>query len=157
MSKHAVVDRQLVASEWDGTKRIAIDVDVDMDNGSIVVPSDRVDGEMNLFKVNTPTASTPLNKIAMVTTGEINADPRLRNMSDFYNKKGTIGNADYFEEGNVIAMTAEGFDGTPTVGKLVELQASRKLKVVDTLTEGSTQFGKIIDLFNGKYGIRVGG
>lgn len=154
--KYAVVDRQLVAAEWDGTKRIAIEIDEDMQNGSVVLIGNRVAGEMNLFTVSTPAANTPIEKIGFVASPEVWADERKRNMSDFINIKGTIGNADILEKGNVVAMTKEGFDGEPVVGKFVELQASRKLKVVDTPTEGSTLFGKIIDLYNKKYGIEFG-
>ena len=49
MAKHGVVERQLLDSEWVGSKRVAIEIDKDMDNGSVVILNGLVDGEMNLY------------------------------------------------------------------------------------------------------------
>ena len=162
MAKHGVVERQLLDSEWVGSKRVAIEIDKDMDNGSVVTLNGLVDGEMNLYEVADVTASTPLDDVYLVTTPEVMEDERLKhNLSDFYNIAGKIGNADKMIPGNYVGLTLEVFDASavsnePQVGNIVELKAGRKLAVVASLTAGSTQFGTIVDIYNGKYGVRIG-
>ena len=46
--------------------------------------------------------------------------------------------------GQVFSATAEAFDGTPAVGKIVEAKAGTLMKVVSSLTSGSTQIGVIV-------------
>lgn len=162
MAKHGVVERQLLDSEWVGSKRVAIKIDKDMDNGSVVTLNGLVDGEMNLYEVADVTASTPLDDVYLVTTPEVMEDERLKhNLSDFYNIAGKIGNADKMIPGNYVGLTLEVFDASavsnkPQVGNIVELKAGRKLAVVASLTAESTQFGTIVDIYNGKYGVRIG-
>ena len=47
-------------------------------------------------------------------------------------------------EGDEFALSAEGFVGTPEIGKYVTIDASGKLAVADTATEGVAMVGKIM-------------
>lgn len=49
--KHAIVERQLVDGEFVGTKRVAILIDEQMDNGCVVKLKGLKNGEMNLYEV----------------------------------------------------------------------------------------------------------
>lgn len=156
--KHAIVERQLVDGEFVGTKRVAILIDEQMDNGCVVKLKGLKNGEMNLYEVEPVAKDTPLNQVFLVASPEVMKDERLsKSLDEFYNIKGTVGNADRLIEGNIFGLTAEAFSGTPQVGKIVELEAGkRQLKVVDTPTASTTTVGKIVDFVRGYYGIQIG-
>lgn len=159
-TKYPVITREAMASEFDGTKRKAAkylpsDVATAISNGNVVVLGSLVSGEREIYKTTTPAVDTPLSAIAIVTTPEVMADERLKNLSDFTNVAGAELTVDKLTSGDVFSLTAEGFSGTPAVGKVVELQAGVVLKVVDTLTVGSTKVGDIVDFNNDKYAVKV--
>lgn len=158
MAKHAIVERQLVDSEWVGSKRVGIYFDKEMDNGGVVKLKGLKDGERNIYEIEDVAANTPLDDVYLVASPEVMADERLKHsLDDFVNLKGTVGNADKLVKGNIYGLTAEAFDGTPEVGYTVELQAGRKLKAVQTPTGASvTAIGKIIDFARGYYGVQIG-
>ena len=158
---YAVVTREKMTSEFDGSKRLSAKylpsgVATAIENGDIVVIGDLVSGEREIFTATTPTATTALTAVGIVTTPEVPADERLKNLSDFRNEAGVVITVDKIFAGDIFSITAEGFDGTPAVGKIVELKAGTKLNAVTTLTSGSTKVGKIIDFVNGKYAVLVG-
>ncbi|WP_099467747.1 hypothetical protein [Konateibacter massiliensis] len=159
MADYAVITREKMASEYDGTKRVSLKINEDLQNGSVVVVGDLVSGKREVFATTKPTASTALTDIAILTTPEVDADERKKNLSDFINKADILlpATGDYLTAKDIFSLTAEGFDGTPAVGKIVELQAGYKLKVVATATAGSTVIGKIVDFTNGKYAVKVNG
>ena len=157
---YTVVTREKMTTEWDGSKRISLKyrpsgVDAAIENGMVVVVGDLIDGEREVYAGDTPTAATALNKLALITTPEVMADERKKNLSDFRNEAGDVCTADKLFSGDIFSLTQEGFDGTPEKGSIVELQAGVKLKVVKTATTGSTKIGKIIDVVNGKYAVQV--
>lgn len=121
-----------------------VKITVDMDNGCIVELGDLATGEMEAFEGKEPTASTALNKLALIKAPEVMADEKLKSLADFYNKAGKIVRAYLFHDGFQFRMTKEGFDGTPAVGSIVEAGDGYKMKVVTDATSGSTQIGKII-------------
>lgn len=160
MANYCVVTREKMTSEWDGSKRLSVKyrpsgVDAAIENGNLVVVGDLIDGEREVYAASTPAVDTVIGKIALITTPEVVADERKKNISDFRNEAGDVCTADRLFSGDIFSLTAEGFEGTPEKGKLVELQAGTKLKVVATITSGSTAVGKIIDVVNGKYAVQV--
>lgn len=157
---YTVVTREKMTTEWDGSKRISIKhrpsgVDCAIENGMVVIVGDLMDGEREVYAGDIPSANTPLSKLALITTPEVMADERKKNLSDFRNEAGDICTADRLFSGDIFSLTAEGFEGIPEKGKIVELQNSVKLKVVDTATSGSTTIGKIIDFVNSKYAVQI--
>lgn len=157
---YSVVTRERMTSEWDGSKRVSIkyqpsSVDTAIENGSVLVLGGLIDGEREVYTATTPTATTKLGAIVLVTTPEVVADERKKNLEDFRNEAGDIATGDKLFSGDIFSVTAEGFTGTPAKGKIVELQASTKLNAVATLTASSTQVGTIIDFVNGKYAVQV--
>lgn len=157
MADYAVITREKMASEYDGTKRVSLKINEDLQNGSVVVVGDLVSGKREVFATTKPTATTKLTDIAILTTPEVDADERKKNLSDFTNKAASLlpATGDYLTARDIFSLTAEGFDGTPAVGNIVELQADYKLKVVSSATAGSTSVGKIVDFANGKYAVKV--
>ncbi len=155
---HGVVDRQLVAAEFDATKRVWVKCPEDLDNGSVVALGDTyMDGEKMIYEASKADKGATLSAIAILANPEVMADERLNEFSDYYNKKGQIVLVDIVEPRNVLAMTKECLNGDVAVGKFVELDGSYKLKVVAIGTAGSLTVGKIIDVHEGKYGVYITG
>lgn len=157
---YTVVTREKMTSEWDGSKRISLKyrpsgVDTAIENGMVVVVGDLIDGEREVYAGDTPAVDTAVAKLALITTPEVMADERKKSISDFRNEAGDICTADKLFSGDIFSLTEEGFEGTPSKGNVVELQAGVKLKVVASATPGSTKIGKIIDVVNGKYAVQV--
>jgi hypothetical protein len=149
MTSESVAAARLSAKYLPGGTATAIE------NGNVVVIGSLVSGERELYTVTTPTATTALSLIGLVTTPEVMADERKKNLDEFRNEAGEIITIDKLFSGDVFSLTAEGFDGTPTLGYVVELKAGSKLNAVATLTSGSTKVGTIIDNVNGKYAVQV--
>ena len=152
--KYAVITREKMASEFDGTLRIAVKINEELQNGSVVVVGDLVDGEREVFATTAPKADTAIDTIAILTSPEVVADERKKNLSDFVNPVEKPATADILIKRDIFSLTAEGFAGTPAVGNTVELQEGYKLNAVSAPT-GATVVGKIIDFVNGKYAVRV--
>lgn len=160
MAKYAVVTRERMTTEWNGSKRLSAkylpsDVEAAIENGNVVKLEGLVTGEREIYKAVTPAVDTELKAIGLVTTPEVVADERKKNLEDFRNEAGEEITVDKLFSGDVFSITAEGFAGTPAVGDIVEVQAGVKLKAVKTLTSGSTQIGTIIDFVNNKYAVEV--
>lgn len=142
--KHTICDVSNGLGIGNASMHKNVKISVDMDNGCIVELGDLATGEMEAFEGKEPTASSPLNKLALIKAPEIMKDDRLKSLADFYNKAGQIVRAYLFHDGFQFRMTKEGFDGTPAVGSIVEAGDGYKMKVVASATGGSTQIGKII-------------
>lgn len=119
----------------------------DIDNGNVLKVGSLMAGDREVFVGAVPAANSNLNDIVLLAAPEVMYDERLRNLSDFYNVKNKAVRGYRLRSGNLFGVTADGLEGTFTsanaVGKIVELQASTKLKVVASLTSGSTQVGTI--------------
>ena len=84
MAKYAVVTRERMTTEWDGSKRLAAkylpsDVETAIENGNVVKLEGLVEGEREIYKAVTPAAGTELKAIGLVTTPEVVADERKKN------------------------------------------------------------------------------
>jgi predicted transcriptional regulator of viral defense system len=126
-----------------------------IENGNVVVIGSLVSGEREVYTATTPTATTSLSAIGLVTTPEVIADERKKNLDEFRNEAGDIITVDKLFSGDVFSVTADGLTGTKAVGDIVELQAGTKLNTATTLTASSTKVGTLIDIANGNYAIQV--
>jgi len=121
----------------------------DIENGRVVKIGALLEGEREIRKAETPAVDTPLSQIGLVASPEYFVDERNRNLSDFTNKiDGDALRVYMLKTGDMFGVTASGFNTTPAVGNIVELQASTTMKVTSTLTSGSTQIGTIIAIEN---------
>ena len=115
-----------------------------IENGNLVLVTDTLlDGEREVLIATTPAAGSPLEKIGVVCTPEVMYD-ETKKINEFENKAGEIARVELLHAGDVFSATADAFDTTPAVGKVVELQAGTKMKVVTSLTANSTKVGTII-------------
>lgn len=131
-------------------------VDTAIENGNVALVGALATGEREVYLASAPAADSALNDIVLIATPELNYDERLKNLNQFRNEAGEIARGYRLRSGNIFSVTAEGLTATtPAVGNIVELQAGTKLKVVATLTSGSTKVGTIIAIEGDYIVIRV--
>lgn len=121
----------------------------DVDNGRIVALGVMVSGSRDIYYATDKTTTTAIGKViaketaglveyfviqfykdtdcAVIASPEVMNESYIRNLSEFYNKKGTIARAYIPHELDVISFTAEGIDGTIAVGDEV-IASAGKLK-----------------------------
>ena len=143
--KHTVVRLDNMQGTHDGTKLYSVEFASDLDNGSVVKLSGLKSGEREIWTGATPAADSKLDEVVLIASPEVMYDERLKNFSDFYNIAANGPMRAYgFCKHDTFSATAEAFDGTPTVGGVIELQAKTKMKAVASATSGSTQIGECI-------------
>jgi hypothetical protein len=124
--------------------------DTAIENGRVVLLAGLVSGEREVFTSATPAANSAIANIALVATPELMSDERKKNLNEFTNAAGDICRGYKLRSGDIFSVTAEALtaiNGTaPAAGQIVELQADTKLKLVASLTGGSTQVGTVIDV-----------
>lgn len=162
---YAVVKREAMASEnvanlRKSFKYLPSGTATAVENGNVVKATSVISGERELLEGSTPLVNTELKDILLVTTPEVMADERKKNIDEFINEAGAIATGDRLISGDIFTVTADAFTAAATVvvGDVVELAASTKLKVVASatgLTSGSTQVGTIYDINGDDYAIKV--
>lgn len=162
---YAIVKREAMASEnvanlRKSFKYLPSGVATAVQNGNVVKATSVISGERELLEGSTPLVDTALKDILLVTTPEVMADERKKNLDEFINEAGAIATGDRLISGDIFTVTADAFTSAATVvvGDVVELAASTKLKVVAAatgLTSGSTQVGTIYDINGDDYAIKV--
>lgn len=131
-------------------------VDTAIENGNVALVGALGTGEREVYLASAPAANSALEDVVLVATPELNYDERLKNLNQFRNEAGEIARGYRFRSGNVFSVTAEALTATtPAVGNIVELQADTKLKVVSSLTSGSTKVGTVIAIEGDYIVIRV--
>ena len=147
-NKHAVAESTnlkatIVGNIWN------IKATDDIDNGCIVKRGDYVAPEYYAEAVATEFTGKIIEKAAngnfrveVTAVGELEGlvlsvpliyeeyTTRMQEESNFYNAKGDLLRVYQLYVGDVFTLSAEGFDGTPEVGKTVSV-VSKKVKVTD--------------------------
>ena len=159
---YTVITREAMASEYDGTKRksakfYSSDAPAEIENGMVVKIAGTIPGEREVLKVVAPTGSEDVADLWIVTTPEVVADERKKNLSDFVNEAGQIITIDKLMPNDIFSLTAEGLAGTASAGHNVGLASAGGVKlVVDAATSGmGTVIGTVLDIANAKVGIMV--
>ena len=147
-NKHAVAESTnlkatIVGNIWN------IKATNDIDNGCIVKRGDYVEPEYYAEAAATEFTGKIIEKAAngkfrveVTAVGELEGlvlsvpliyeeyTTRMQEESNFYNAKGDLLRVYQLYVGDVFTLSAEGFDGTPEVGKTVSV-VSKKVKVTD--------------------------
>ena len=159
---YTVITREAMASEYDGTKRksakfYSSDAPAEIENGMVVKIAGTIPGEREVLKVVAPEGSENVADLWIVTTPEVVADERKKNLSDFVNEAGQIITIDKLMPNDIFSLTAEGLNGTAAAGHNVGLASAGGVKlVVDAATSGmGTVIGTVLDIANAKVGIMV--
>lgn len=123
-------------------------VNTAIENGRVVLIGALETGEREIRLATVPAANSPLNSVALVASPELMYDERKRNLDEFRNEAGEIARGYRLRSGDIFSVTAEALDDNTAagivVGKIVELQATNQLAVVDALTSQSTKVGTVI-------------
>ena len=160
---YAVITREAMASEYDGTKRKSAkfyngsDAPAEIENGMVVKIAGTIPGEREVLKVVAPEGSEDVADLWIVTTPEVVADERKKNLSDFVNEAGQIITIDKLMPNDIFSLTADGLTGTAVAGHNVGLASAGGVKlVVDAANSGmGTVIGTVLDIANAKVGIMV--
>ena len=164
MSNYAIVRTDLMSGSSDPALLVSVKyrpagTDTAIENGNVVLVGSLISGEREVYAASTPAVDSSLSSIALIATPEVMADEWKKNLNEFRNEAGEISRGYYTNSKNVFSVTAEAvtpITGTaPAVGQIVELQASTKLKLVATLTSGSTKVGEVIAIEGDYIVIRV--
>lgn len=144
-TKHAVAGSSKLLATLGGAHIYNIQIDKDMDNGTIVAKGDIVDAKQEVYAVKESTgfAGKIIGKAAngnwyveVVTPGDAllmlqvpllyeEYTRELQHESQFYNENGDIVRCYELRTGDVFELSAEGFDsGTPEAGKDVTVTAT---------------------------------
>lgn len=121
-------------------------VPTEIENGNFVLLGDLEDGSREIYIGTAPAANSALAKVVLVASPEVMYDERLKSLDQFINVAGKAARGYRLHTHDIFSVTADALDGTPAKGKIVELQAGTKAKVVASATNGSTVIGKIIDV-----------
>ena len=159
---YTVITREAMASEYDGTKRksakfYSSDAPAEIENGMVVKIAGTIPGEREVLKVVAPTGSEDVADLWIVTTPEVVADERKKNISDFVNEAGQIITIDKLMPNDIFSLTAEGLDGTAVAGHKVGLASAGGVKLAVAASESGmgTVIGTVLDIANAKVGIMV--
>ena len=159
---YAVITREAMASEYDGTKRKSAkfynsSTPAEIENGMVVKIAGTIPGEREVLKVVAPEGNEDVADLWIVTTPEVVADERKKNLSDFVNEAGQIITIDKLMPNDIFSLTAEGLTGTASAGHNVGLASAGGVKlVVDAANSGmGTVIGTVLDIANAKVGIMV--
>ena len=120
----------------------------DIDNGNVLKVGDLMTGEREIFKGAAVASGDTLDDIVLIATPEMEYDPLLGKLTDFYNKAGTPCRGYRIRSGNIFSLTVEAFaneaSDAPVVGDLVEITTGTKFATVTSQTSGSLLVGKVI-------------
>jgi len=161
---YAIIRTDLMSGTTDSALLVSVKyrpsgTDTAIENGNVVLVGSLISGEREVYAGGTPAANSALADIALIATPEVMVDERKKNLNEFRNEAGEISRGYYLKSKNVFSVTADGItpiSGTaPAVGQIVELQADTKLKLVATLTSGSTKVGEVIAIEGSYIVIRV--
>lgn len=154
-NKYAVVRTDRMSGTDDRARLVSVryqpsDTMTAIENGNIVLLGDLESGSREIFKGDTPEASSALRDVVLIASPEVMYDERLRNLDEYINEAGKISRGYRLHTHCEFSVTAEALDAASddllAVGSIVELQADTKLKVVASATQGSTVVGKIFDI-----------
>ena len=159
---YTVITREAMASEYDGTKRksakfYSSDAPAEIENGMVVKIAGTIPGEREVLKVVAPEGNEDVADLWIVTTPEVVADERKKNLSDFVNEAGQIITIDKLMPNDIFSLTAEGLAGTAVAGHKVGLASAGGVKLAVAASESGmgTVIGTVLDIANAKVGIMV--
>lgn len=119
-----------------------------IDNGNFVVFGNYETGEREVRVGTTPAANTPLNKLCLIASEEVDKTVKADLLVNFENVAGAICRGYKLFPGDFFALTADCFTKasavTATVNtSILEAQASTKGALVNSLTAGSTKIATL--------------
>lgn len=155
MEKHSVLNTELIDRK-NPVLQLTVKLPEDgIEMGNILKLEKLVEGERQVYTASKPDANTKLEDLVIVTQLRVPTDERIHYLYEYVGKKGQLVTARRLSKGEIYSITAEGLDGTPKNGSVIEAQAGYKLKAVNSATTGSTTIGTYLDVYNDMYAFQV--
>lgn len=153
--KHAVVRTDEMAGTINTTflksaKFYANDAEAEIDNGNLVVVTEKLDREV--FKATAPTSTSVRGDIYVVAGVEMFYDDTVTHyLTEWVNEAGKAVRLYQLTGNGTFSVTEEAFDGTPVVGQYADFAAdSTKIKV--SAAKSDKTIGKITHTETTGYG-----
>ena len=119
--------------------------DVDVDNGTFGYMDELAEGYSHVYNFKAGTKEGKQVVIAHNPEWTEDTSNRLNQRKDkFFIPAGTVFRAFVIDEMDEVALSEQGFSGTPEVGKYVTIDDNGKLAVADEAAEGAVMVGKIM-------------
>ena len=132
------------------------DTATEIENGAIVkavaLAAETVDGvtvtERELYKAETPEASTAIDELALVASVELMYKDEDRALSDFINEAGKPIRCYRLHKHDIFSVTTEALDYTGTIAKGWAVFAGDqvKMKAAASAANGATKIGTVLDI-----------
>lgn len=162
----AMVVRARMASEYDGTLRVFVKITKDVENGTVFKIRELVEGEREIYTYADAVAGTDkvgkghsiVGHLALMTTPEVVADPRVDDLLGFINKEDTIGTMDILRPGDYFEVTAEAFTNGATAAAEIDTNKYATTTAGGKITLASAEtnaFAVYVGKRNKFYGFRV--
>lgn len=100
-----------------------------IDNGNIVKLNGFETDSRSVYIGVTPASTDTVDDIVLIATPEVMYDERLHNLDEYENEAGKICRGYRLHEHSMFGLTADGFSGTPQVGKHVSIGSGTKLVI----------------------------
>jgi len=116
----------------------------DIDNGNILAVGEHEDNQREVREGLVPAAATPIAKLVLVASEEVNKEKKWNSLSEFTNKAGELIRGYRLRPG-VFSITKEALhddSDDAEVGKIASVASSTKIKLADTV--GGTKVGTVI-------------
>ncbi len=142
---YAVIRTDNMSGTVEAKNLVSVKYAGDIENGSIVVIGDYLDGEREVREATAPAIDADIKTLGVVATPEVVKDKTYFALSDFINEEGDISRVYRLTYHDLYSVTAEAFaDGSVLEeGSVVELNGTLKPLAVASATDGSTTIGHI--------------
>ena len=125
----------------------ASDKEAAIENGSIVKIGDLLDGQREVRKAVTPTASDEIKDLVLVANPEVIYDEsRYHGLEEYINEAGKVILGYRLHSGDGFSLTKEGFSGNPAKGKYLTVGTTTKPVIAASAATGVV-IGKINDVW----------
>lgn len=119
--------------------------DVDVDNGTFGYMDELAENYSHVYNFKAGTKEGKQVVIAHNPEWTEDTSNRLNQRKDkFFIPAGTVFRVFVIDELDEVALSEQGFSGTPEVGKYVTIDDNGKLAVADEATDGAAMVGKIM-------------
>lgn len=158
MKTYACVRTDNMSGTVEGKNLVSLKYNGEIENGSVVVVGEYIDGEREVRNATAPKKDTKVRDLALIATPEVIKDKDYYSIANFINENGDICRGYRLTSGDLFSLTKEAFADGASLKKnaIVELSDnSVKLNAVETATDSTTAVGKIVLIEDGWYVVEV--
>jgi len=128
-----------------GKNLVSLRYGADIEDGCVLEIGDYEAGAREVRTAAQPGAATPLNKLALIASEEVDKTKKYNGLSDFINEKGSTMRGYRFVSGDIFSVTKEAFavgGNTSAVGQIAFISNAVKMSLGASAT--GTTIGKVV-------------